>query len=373
MTAQPGKTLAAGFGRLAALLALAAAVHAFRDPAGDQGGVARAEQPATPAAMPAPAGTAPGEQADAAPVAHEPGVLGIAKAVYARFGRDNASMVAAGIAFYAFLSIFPAIAALVSVYGLVADVTAINGQVASLSGVLPPAALKLVADGLAGFVTSSSGAHLSLALAASVAAALWSAKAAMSAVMLGLNIAFEETERRSFIVQTLVALALTVGAVLFLATAMLAIAVVPAVLAFARLGSVAAALAAYGRWPALAASSVLAFAVLYRLAPDRRAPQWRWISWGSALATLVWLAGSIGFSYYVSHFGSYDATYGSLGAVVILLLWLWISALILLAGAEVNAELEARDTKAGSPLEGLPPGTAAPAETDMHQAEKARR
>ena len=317
----------------------------------------------TAAAGPRPvaaAAPAAGADADAAPVEHQPGIWGIAKSVYARFGRDNASLAAAGVAFYMFLSLFPGLAALVSLFGLVADPNSIGAQIAPFARLLPPEAMKLLNEGLAGFVESSTGAHLSLALLAGVAAALWSARAAMSAVMLGLNIAFEETERRSFVVQTLLSLALTAGAVLFLGGALFALAVVPAVLAFLRLGPVVANLLAYGRWPVLAALVVLGFAVLYRFAPDRRHPRWQWISWGAGVAALVWLAGSAAFSLYVSNFGSYDATYGSLGAVAVLLLWFWVSALILLVGAEINAELEARDRTAGSPLAALPPGGSPP-------------
>ena len=299
-----------------------------------------------------PAGTsAPGGVA-AAPVDHPAGVIGIGRSIIDRFTRDNATLTAAGIAFYMLLSIFPGLAALVSIYGLFGDPADVGRQIAPFAGLLPPEAMKLLNDGLEGFIKSSANSHMSFALITSLLLAVWSARAAMSSIMTGLNIAYEETERRSFIVTTLVSLALTIGAVCFAVIAIVAIAIVPAVLAFVRLGSTVETLLAYGRWPLLAILVVLGFATLFRFAPDRSHPRWRWITWGSGVATVLWIAGSVGFSFYVSHFGSYDATYGSLGAVIILLLWFWVSALVLILGAEIDSELDLRATAAGSPTAG---------------------
>lgn len=178
--------------------------------------------------------------------------------------------------------------------------------------------------------------------------------------MTGLNIAYEETEKRSFIMQTLIALGLTLGGMVFAIVAILAVAIIPAALAFLHVDEFIAQLLNVARWPLLAGMVVLGLAVIYRYAPSRSHPRWKWISWGSGIAAALWMLGSVIFSYYVSHFGSYDATYGALGSVVVLLLWFWVSATVLLVGAEVDAEIDARATKAGSPLAALPAGAGTP-------------
>jgi membrane protein len=177
-----------------------------------------------------------------------------------------------------------------------------------------------------------------------LAVALWSAKAAVSSLMTGLNIANEQTEKRGFIVQQIIALALTLGAVLFAMIALAALAVLPAVIAFLPLPPVMETALGLGRWPLLAILVAFALAVVYRFGAYKEHPKWRWITWGAAIATAIWIVGSAVFSFYVSHFGSYDATYGSLAAPVVLLLWFWISALIVLVGAEIDAELEHSDS-----------------------------
>ena len=313
-------------------------------------------QPIPPASLnnPAPGGLA------AAPVEHRPGFMGIARSIFDRFNRDNASQTAAGIAFYFFVSIFPGLAALVSIYGLIGDPNDVSRQIAPFAGLLPPEAMKLLNDGLAGFIKTNAGSHLSVALVTSLLLALWSARNAMAAIMVGLNIAYEETERRSFVVTTLMSLALTLGVIAFVIAALAAIAVVPAILAFFYLDQFVSNLLFYGRWPVLAVVVLFGFAVLYRFAPYRSHPRWRWITWGSGISTMLWLAGSLLFSFYVSHFGSYDATYGSLGAVVVLLLWFWVSALVMVLGAEIDSELDLRATKTGSPTAGTEPSAGPP-------------
>lgn len=301
------------------------------------------------------AGSDPG--ASAPPVDHPPGLIGIVRTIFNRIGRDNITLVAAGVAFYAMLAMFPALAAIVSLYALVGDPADVARRISEYGSLLPPEALKLITDGLQGFAQKS-GSQLSFALGTSVLFALWSARAGISSVMTGLNIAYEETEKRSFIMQNVIALVLTLGAVVFTIVIILAVAVVPIVLKFLSLSNLTATLLDILRWPLLAVLVILGFAVIYRWAPSRSHPRWRWITWGSAIATGFWLLGSFVFSIYVSKFGSYDATYGSLGAVVILLLWFWVSALILLTGAEIDAELDARDTKAGSPMAALPRSSA---------------
>ncbi|MDX7953174.1 YihY/virulence factor BrkB family protein [Lichenihabitans sp. Uapishka_5] len=311
-------------------------------------------QPSSPTALPTAGGLV------AAPVAHKPGLFGIVRSIIDRFSRDNATLTAAGIAFYLLSSVFPGLAALVSVYGLVGDPSEVGRQIAPFAGLLPPEAMKLLNDSLQGFIKSSANSHVSIALATSLAIALWSARAAMAAIMTGLNIAYEEVDKRSYVVQTLVSLGLTIGVLAFVAVAIFSIAVVPALLALFYLGETLQALLEYGRWPLLASVVVFGFAVLYRYAPYRSHPRWRWITWGSGIATVLWLSGSILFSFYVRHFGSYDATYGSLGAVIILLLWFWFGALVMILGAEIDSELDVRATLGGAPTAGTPPSAGPP-------------
>jgi membrane protein len=292
---------------------------------------------------------------DGKPTEHPPGFLGIARSVYDRFGNDNISLVAAGVAFYVMLSIFPALAAMVSLYALVGNPDDVASRIQDYSYLLPPEAMKLIIDGLHNFAKTA-GSTLSWALATSLVLALWSARNGISSIMTGLNIAYEEIETRSFVVQTAIALGLTLGAILFAIVVVFAVAVIPILLNFLPFGSVAGTLLNFARWPILAVLVALGFALIYRVGPCRKDASWRWISWGSGIATVLWLAGSILFSVYVGKFGSYDATYGALGAVVILLLWLWVSALVLLVGAEIDDELDERASRTGSPVAPVAPG-----------------
>ena len=306
-----------------------------------------AERAAVPveAERPRPSINAAREVADSQPARDKsPATLvQIAKNVFVRIGKDNLSLVAAGVAFYAMTAIFPAIAAFVSIYGLFADPAKVQDQVASLSGLLPVASLKLLTDALQSYA-SKSHSTLNFALLVALALALWSAKAGVSALMTGLNIANEQEEKRSFIVQQIVAIVLTLGAIAFAAIALAALAILPVLIAFLPLPDAMKTALGLGRWPLLAVLVALALAVLYRFGAYKERPKWRWISWGAAIATILWIGGSALFSFYVSNFGSYDTTYGSLAAPVVLLLWFWLSALIVLIGSEIDAELEHSDS-----------------------------
>jgi membrane protein len=271
--------------------------------------------------------------------------------VWRRVGRDNLALVAAGVAFYAMLAVFPALAAFVSTYALVADAHTVRQTAIELSAFLPPEAAKLLIDALSGLVDKATS-KLSLGLILGVLIALWSARAGMSALMTGLNIADEEEEKRGFIDQQIVALFLTIGALIVAGVAVVALAVIPVVFTLFPIGDSARLALGLARWPILTILMMLGLAVLYRFAPSRREPKWKWVSWGAVFATAFWLFASAAFSYYVSKFGAYDAMYGSLGAVIVLLLWFWLSALIVLVGAMLNAEAEhqtLRDTTIGQP------------------------
>ena len=280
-----------------------------------------------------------------------PGWRDIALRTKNEISDDHVSITAAGVAFYALLAIFPAIAALISIWGLIADPAQIEQQIGSVAGMLPQEAASILRD-QAHKVASNAGGALTFGLIFGLLLTLYSAAAGMKALIEGLNVAYDEQEKRGFIRYNLVALGLTLGAIVALIVALGLIAVLPALLGSLGLGSTAATLIAWLRWPLLFVFAMVALAVLYRYAPSRDEPRWRWVSWGSVIATLLWVLGSIAFSLYVRNFASYDATYGSLGAVVILLMWLWLSAFIVLLGAELNSEMEhqtAEDTTAGPP------------------------
>jgi membrane protein len=276
-------------------------------------------------------------------------VIQVIKNVFLRTERDNLMLVAAGVAFYAMTAIFPAIAAFVSIYGLFADPSAVQAQIANVSSLLPGESLKLLTDALGNF-TSKSNSTLNVALVISVGVALWSAKAGVSSLMTGLNIASETNEKRGFFKLQAVALALTIGSVLFTVFAVAAVALLPAIIGFLPLSDAIKTTLGLGRWLLLSLLVCFGLATLYRFGPSREGASLKWITWGAAIATLLWLAGSGTFSFYVSQFGSYDATYGALAAPVVLLLWFWISAFVILLGAEIDVELAYAAGKKARPL-----------------------
>ena len=266
--------------------------------------------------------------------------------IYSGINDKNLFLVAGGVTYYVLLALFPALLALVFIYGLVFDRAQVEKQVGAMSGVLPEAAQKLIATELHQIVSSSGGA-LSVGVVLSVLFALWSASRGMSGLMSGLDIAYGETEKRSFIRFNLIALGLTLGLLVAGVIVIALVAVLPAVAAAFQGGGgggVVKWVALIVEWPVLLCLFMVLLALLYRYAPDRRAPQWRWASPGALVASLLWIAGSILFSVYVANFANYNATYGSLGAVVVLLTWLYLSAFVVLLGAELNAETE-RQTK----------------------------
>ena len=255
-----------------------------------------------------------------------------------RVSKDNLSGLAAGAAFYALLSIFPTLTALVSLYGLVADPNMVARQVTAIEGILPPEAVKLVATWLQIFVQGPPS-RFGIGLIASVLFAFWSAWSATSILMTAIHICYGEEEKRGFVRFNLRALALTGGLALFGTAALALVAVLPAALALLPVPDAWGDVIAFVRWPILAGIVIVALAIVYHYAPDRAEPKWRWVSWGAVVATTLWILGSVAFTIYVSKVGTYDKTYGSLGAVIILLLWLDLSAYITLIGAELNAEI----------------------------------
>jgi membrane protein len=266
-------------------------------------------------------------------------------------GNDNLSLIAKGVAYSWFMALFPGLVAAVSIYGLVTTPDEVKSQVASLSSSLPESAKTLITTQLQSLAGASGGA-LSVGLVVSVALALWSASAGMSGLVEALNIAYDEEEQRNFIVKRGLALLLTVGFIVFFGIAIGLIAVFPFLADHAGGGLAVQVLLEILRWVVLVAIAIVALALLYRVGPDRDAPSVKWLSLGSVLATILWVVASLGFAFYVNNFGSYAKTYGALAGVVVLLLWFWITALVVLLGAEINAEAEAqtvKDTTKGPP------------------------
>ncbi|MBA1158940.1 YihY/virulence factor BrkB family protein [Microvirga mediterraneensis] len=268
---------------------------------------------------------------------------------YEEFGQDRLMAVAAGVTYYALLAIFPALAALVSIYGLFADPATIQDHLNALSGVLPGGATEIIGDQVKR-IASKGGGTLGLSFVIGLAISLWSANAGMKAIFDALNIVYDEEEKRSFVRLNLQSLAFTLAAIGFILLALAAIVVVPIVLDFVGLGSGVEWLLSVARWPILLAAVVAGLAVLYRYGPSRDKAEWKWVTPGGVVAAVLWLAGSMLFSWYVSNFGSYNETYGSLGAVIGFMTWIWLSSIVVLLGAEINAEMEhqtAQDTTVG--------------------------
>ena len=275
----------------------------------------------------------------------------ILRRTYAEAGSDNLGLIAAGVAFYGFLALVPLLGALVLTYGLVVEPSEVSRHIAALTSVVPAEAAALIEEQLVNVVTATSGKK-GLGLAAALALALYGAMKGAGAVVTALGIVYEQPETRGFIKSTLVQLAITVAAVL-LAVVMLSAASASAFLeeVAGRLSPLAALAIKLGAWALTAGLAAAAVAALYRYAPDRRGARWVWLTPGSVFACLGLVAATLGFGFYAAKFGDYNATYGSLGAVVVLLFWLYLSAYVLLLGAELNAELErqtARDTTAGA-------------------------
>ena len=265
--------------------------------------------------------------------------------------KDNISLLAAGVAFYGFLAVFPALIALVTLVGLVADPGTITQQVQSFTAGMPQATRQLISEQLTA-ITSSSGGALTAGLVVSLLGALWSASGGVSSLMTAINVAYDEKENRGFLKLRGLALLLTLGTVVFLIIMLALIAVVPVVLNVVPLGPVGTVIAQVLRWGLLLAMIMMGLAVLYRVAPDRNPPKFRWVGVGSVVAAVLWLLGSVGLSLYVNYFGNYNKTYGALAGVIVLMLWFFLTSYSVLLGAEINAESEYqtdRDSTVGEP------------------------
>jgi membrane protein len=278
------------------------------------------------------------------------GWFDIARRVWTKIGKNRVVAVAAGLTFYGILAIFPAITALVSIYGLFADPAAIQKQLAHLSGMLPEGAISVIGDQVQR-IAAQSGGTLGFAFILGLALALWSANAGVKALFDALNVAYETEETRGFFRLNAVSLLFTICAVFLSLVGLSTTVILPWVLENVFLGL--AFVAILVRWlsiPLAVAVALLMLAVLYRFGPALKKPAWRWVTPGSAFAVVFLIISTFAFAYYAAHFGSYNKTYGSLGAAIGLMTWLWISSIVVLVGAEINAEVE-REAKGASGAE----------------------
>lgn len=254
---------------------------------------------------------------------------------------DRVGLIAAGVAFYGLLALFPAITALIAISGLLVEPSAIVEQLRGLSGMVPEEVITIVTRQATDVAGSREGG-LGLAAILGVLIALYSSSKGMASLIEGINVAYDEQEERGFIRLKLVTFALTLFLMVGLLIALLAMLGLPTALAMVDLGPLVETLAAIALWVGLLALTMVGLSVLYRYAPSRDEPEWKWASIGAVIGCFVWLVASAGFAFYVSNFGSYNESFGTLAGVIVLLMWFWISAFIILMGAELNAELEAQ-------------------------------
>lgn len=263
----------------------------------------------------------------------------IAGRVVGELQRDHVSLLSAGVAFRGLLALFPSMIAAITLWGLVTSPQQVTEQLRTLTDALPLHVAMLLEEQLVQVAQGGTRA-LSFALGSSLLLALWSASSGTAGLIEGVNVAYNEVDDRGFVMTRGVAVLVTLGAIVFVILTIGLIVVLPALLANIGLGSVATSAIRVGRWPALALLVIAALAGIYKLVPDREDPRLRWVTPGAIIATVLWLVGSALFTLYVEHYGTFGQTYGALAGVIILMLWLMLSAFVVLLGAEVNAEME---------------------------------
>jgi membrane protein len=285
-----------------------------------------------------------GEDADRPGEIPPRGWFQVAKRVKEEAKADNVSLLAGGVAFFALLAVVPLLVAVLAIWGIFASPADATRLIGDLASGLPNSAQRLVTDQLRSISTRSNGG-LGITALVSIVIALWSASSGTKHLIEAVNTAYDEEEGRGFVRVRGLALLLTLGAIVFLLLAIGLIAVVPSALDDAGVPDAVRLVVEIAIWPVLGVAMILGLAVLYRVAPDRDDPKWRWASWGAVIATALWLVGSVAFAVYAANFGSYDETYGSLGGVVVLMLWLYLTALVVVLGAEINAALETQTVR----------------------------
>ncbi len=309
-------------------------------------------QAATVGGVPLPDDEKRGRLAETPSAIPYPGLKDVFWRVIAEISEDRVTLIAAGVTYYLLLALFPALAALVSIYGFVADPGAIGAQVTLLSDIVPTGSLDIILDQLKTLATQKTST-LSIGFVFGLVVALWSAHNGMRALFDAMNIAYGETEKRGFFKMTGLGFLFTLGALGVAVVVISAIGILPAVLSFLWLDRWVELLARFARWPLMLAIVCFATMMLYRYGPSRETAQLRWLTWGAAFTSIAWLGASLGFSYYIENFANYNATYGTLGALIGFMVWTWMSVIILIVGAEINAELEHQttvDSTTGHPM-----------------------
>ena len=278
----------------------------------------------------------------------------VAKRTARKFSENELLSEAASVTFYALLSLFPAITAIVSIYGLFTDRSTIEGQLANASSLVPSGGMDIIREQVHR-LTQSPASGLGVGAVIGLLTAMWSANAGTKAMFSALNDVYGEHEERGFVKVTAISLAFTVGGVALVLLGIGLIALLPLLFGSIGLGGVFDVVARIARWPVIVLIMVAALAMLYRFGPSRHLAKWQWVTWGGTIGAVSWIGLTIGFSWYVAHFGSYNKTYGSLGAIIGFMTWIWLSTTVLLLGAQINAELETQTESdstvgAGKPL-----------------------
>ena len=274
--------------------------------------------------------------------------------VYRGIDEDRVLANAAGVTFYSLLALFPAIAVVVSVYGLFADPASIASDLYAAKGILPTGGIDVIREELTRLSAQGRGT-LGVGFVVGLLISLWSANGAVKALFDAFNVIHEEKEKRSFIRRNAIALVFTIGMMAFLIVALAGVVAIP--VALGHLPGAIGASFNIARWPVLLVLVALVLSLLYRYGPSRDEPRWRWVSWGGGFAAVAWLAGSALFSWYAGSFGSFNRTYGSLGAVIGFMTWIWVSIIVVLVGAKINAEAESQKIRESTEGSEKPPGT----------------
>jgi membrane protein len=271
--------------------------------------------------------------------------------IYRGIGEDRIVAIAGGVTFFVLLALFPGIAGLIALYGLYADPQSIAQHLNAMTGVLPEGGVQIIREQIER-LTAQPARQLGLATFLGLGISLWSANGAIKAMFDAINVVYHEKEQRGFLRLNLISLTFTLGAMIFVLLALATMTVLPAILNYVGLSRATDLLLRIGRWPVLFLIVSFAIALIYRFGPSRDKAQWRWLTTGSLFASAVWVAASFLFSWYTENFGRYNETYGSLGAAIGFMIWLWLSTIVILIGAKFNAETEhqtARDSTAGHP------------------------
>jgi membrane protein len=280
------------------------------------------------------------------------GLWDVAVRVYNSLLADRVTLIAAGATYFIVLALFPGMGVLVSIYGFVSDPSDIGQQLGFIGSILPPGAFDLLLPQLQA-LSSKGRSELSFAFALSLVLAFWSAMSGVKALFDAMNVAYGETEKRGLVRLNLMAFGFTLGAIVVVVFLIFIVGIIPLMLKALYLDQWAELLAIWARWPFVLILSGCATIVIYRYGPSRENARFRWLTWGAAFSTATWALATVAFSIYLLNFANYDATYGTLGALVAFMIWIWLSIVILVVGAELNAELEhqtTRDSTTGSPV-----------------------